>query len=168
MHPSFLVSVLFSQKSPEHSRKSKLSRQFYAYLKRCSVFILFASHKLPKAKSHEIICHIISTAKAKPCYYSSYAWVMDVDAGICTYLLAEASSELNLRFYVNPRTLTHLIQLVNAICIHHALACMAWLSITLTSLSFSFFMTKIIKLNFNHNPEYSLLTYSLGWLNQWS
>lgn len=127
MHPSFLISVLFPQKSPEHSGNSKLSRQFYAYLKRCSVFILFASHKLLRAKSHEIICHIIFTAKAKPCYYSPYARVTNVDVGICTYLLAEASSELNLQFCVNPRTLTHLIQLVNAICIHHALVCMPWL-----------------------------------------
>lgn len=65
IHPSFLVSVLFSQKYPEHSGNSKLSRQFYAYLKRCSVFILFASHKLAKAKSHEIICHINFYSQSK-------------------------------------------------------------------------------------------------------
>lgn len=141
MHPSFLALVLFSQKSPEHSGNSKLSRHFYAYFKRCSAFILFVSHKLPKAKSHEIV--ILFLQPKQTLLLFSICTSNGCGYGNSTYLLAETSSELNLWFYANPRTLTHLIQLVNAICIHHALVCMPWLSITLAILSFSFSLERL-------------------------
>lgn len=132
----FLLRYYFPQKSPKHIQgnvsvmvyqvsifwpnfpeMAKLLGSFMHIQMSCVRF----QTSCQRLRVVKMTCHIISTTNAKPCHYSDMYPVMGVDAGMCIYLLAEASSELNLRFYINARTLTLLIQLINAVWISSCL-----------------------------------------------